>query len=526
MKVLLVDDEILTIRMLQTLLPWKELGLELVGYAQDGHEAYRKILEDAPDIVISDIKMPGMSGIELLKKITALSSGIRTILMSAYADFSYAKEAMKSGCYDYILKPVDETELEQVLRKAVSDIQGEKEQERIISRSVRQLDSLNLYHYMRTGHGLNKIRGTQCALFRDAPAFSVFMLQLNSGTIDEYNDSYNMELAQSGYILSIVENVLEKEKTPHICFDYEEGTWTILLAQTDTAQQELAKEIIGRLREEAGLSLSVCFSSYGKEPEDLPFLFEEVKSLSKYSFYIGDADILGYGYNCNRGELDEVRDIGMAKDIDQVIRERDRDRLRLILNEAFELAPRHYPGSQKNICELCYQTVLAMRKYLTEEELGPVNYGRLYEITYEKLSAIPSQKELKQVLLEIIAAIPAAAESLPEKSYSKPVAESLAFINDKYNQNISLNEICAAVSVSKNYFCYLFKRETGMSLWNYLTVIRLQHAKELLLQTDLKSYEIAFQVGYDNPSYFSKLFKKYEQMTPNEYREKTGTENK
>ncbi|MGN0311563.1 MAG: helix-turn-helix domain-containing protein, partial [Lachnospiraceae bacterium] len=95
----------------------------------------------------------------------------------------------------------------------------------------------------------------------------------------------------------------------------------------------------------------------------------------------------------------------------------------------------------------------------------------------------------------------------------------LDIIKEKYNRNLSLEDICQEVSVSKNYFCYLFKRETGMSLWNYLTVVRLQHARELLEKTDLRSYEIAFQVGYENPSYFSTLFKKYEHMSPNEYRE-------
>lgn len=103
-------------------------------------------------------------------------------------------------------------------------------------------------------------------------------------------------------------------------------------------------------------------------------------------------------------------------------------------------------------------------------------------------------------------------------SYSKPVRESLALIEERYNENLSLEEICEKIAVSKTYFCYLFKRETGMSLWNYLTFVRLNHARELLETTELKNYEIAFQVGYENPSYFSRLFKKYEGVTPNEYR--------
>ena len=124
MKVLLVDDEIFTIRMLQNVIHWKEMALEVSGYAGSGEEAYEKVVKERPDIVISDIRMHGMSGIELLKKIHMYDAGIRVILMSAYADFSYAREALKAGCSDYILKPIDEVEMEHALRKVTAEIQG------------------------------------------------------------------------------------------------------------------------------------------------------------------------------------------------------------------------------------------------------------------------------------------------------------------------------------------------------------------------------------------------------------------
>ena len=106
------------------------------------------------------------------------------------------------------------------------------------------------------------------------------------------------------------------------------------------------------------------------------------------------------------------------------------------------------------------------------------------------------------------------------KKYSDSIEKCLKIIGEKYDKNITLDEITKEVAVSKNYFCYLFKKEMGMSLWSYLTQVRLDKAKELLKNTDMKTYEIAFKVGYDNPSYFSKIFKKIENMTPNEYREK------
>lgn len=151
MKILLVDDEMFTIRMLQNLIHWEQLGLEVMGYARDGQEAFHMIMENPPDIVLTDIKMDTMNGLELVKKIQGFSPDIRVLLMSAYADFGYVKEAMKRGCSDYILKPIDEAELEQALRRTVEEIRGRKEQESVIKRKRGPAEAMKLYQYMKNG---------------------------------------------------------------------------------------------------------------------------------------------------------------------------------------------------------------------------------------------------------------------------------------------------------------------------------------------------------------------------------------
>ncbi len=159
MKVLLVDDEIFTIRMLQTLIPWEKLGMEVIGYAQSGEEAYEKTLREHPDIIISDIRMPGMSGLEFLRRVHYYDENIKMILMSAFADFSYIKEGMKLGCSDYILKPVDENELEQVLARVAAEIRGEQKRLETVQKSARQMDRLQVYQYMCSGRMGRRLDG-------------------------------------------------------------------------------------------------------------------------------------------------------------------------------------------------------------------------------------------------------------------------------------------------------------------------------------------------------------------------------
>lgn len=529
MKVLLVDDEIFTIRMLQNLIHWKEMGLELIGYAQNGEDAYAKTIEENPDIIISDIKMPGMNGLEFVKKVKAYNKGIKIILMSVYADFSYVQEGIRLKCSDYILKPIDESDLEKVLRKLIMEIQGEKERQTIISESANQLDKMNMFHFMKTGHGINKIKNagqTELIKRMTMQKYSVFMVQISNATIDEYNKTTNIEMVHEGYICSVLGNTLLSMEAEYRIFDYEENSWTIILeGKNGFKREEIARRLIDAMWEETGLKVNVCFSSFGHQLEELPELYEELRNLSKYSFYIGDMDILGYEYNCNKEELKEVRDIGITKDIEQAVNNKEVEKIYTILNEAFELSKEHYPGELTNIYELCYQTLLSVRKQIPEKERGSEKYRELFGMSYEKLKKIPSLKELKTEIMRMVGYIPnitavsASVGKIKQNTYSEPVKESIVLIEQKYNENLSLDEICEEIAVSKNYFCYLFKRETGRSVWNYLTEIRLEHAKQLLEDTDLRSYEVAFQVGYDNPSYFSKLFKKYENMTPNEYRE-------
>lgn len=520
MNVLLVDDEKITIRMLQSLINWEELGLHLIGDAQNGQEAFEIVKETRPDIVISDIKMPGMDGLELLRKIVSCCPATRVIMMSAYADFSYVKEAIKYGSCDYILKPVDEMELVQTLRKTISGIQGEREYQKVIATSEKQLAQISIYHFMQTGHGRDKAGAALENNGLKLNKYALFMLQEDNGTINEYNDANNLEMSQEGYSLSALENILMEFQLRHMVFHLEDTVWTVMIDELYSIRREkLAENIIKKWKERTGTKLSICFSSVAEDFQYLPDLFEEVRSLSKYRFYIGEETILGYGFNCNKAELNEVRNIGIMREAEQLVNDHNLERLKDMLEEVFVLSPQHNCNEVGFVCEICYHILLLLRKQIPVQE----DCQELCGITYEQLAAIPSLKALKERMLQIIELAFDQMRDEEGKEYSKAVRDSIIYMEDHYNQNISLEEICMEISISKNYFCYLFKRETGMSLWNYLTVIRLNHGKALLEKTDLKSYEIALQVGYDNPSYFSKLFKKYEGMTPNEYRKKAMT---
>ena len=153
LKLLLADDEELSVRMLKNLINWQSYGIQIVGSANNGIEAWELYLRERPDIILTDIRMPGMDGLELTRKIKEVDSSAEIILISAYADFEYARRAIALGGANYLLKPVDELELEKALRKITEKIDSQKATRRMLQNAEVQKNTIAVYSYMRSGKG-------------------------------------------------------------------------------------------------------------------------------------------------------------------------------------------------------------------------------------------------------------------------------------------------------------------------------------------------------------------------------------
>lgn len=518
MKVLLVDDEQITIKLLKNLIAWDDLGLEIAGTASDGVEALQLAVSVRPDIVITDIRMPNMDGLELIGKLNALSSHIKIIVMSAYADFSYVKEAMRMRCSNYILKPLDENELTMTLKKVIEEVNGTQHIQQAISRSEKELRMLALYQYMCHKKGREKILRLKHKYDFDFGRYVVLLIQKYNDSINEYVYAESMDLVRENYILSVIQEKLKSHYSGnYLEFTHNEEFYIFLLEEKAEHMTKLCAKVLGDVEAETKLHIQICFSMDGGSIEELPSLYEQVTDLAKYGYFMGDEPILGYNYNCEGNRITEMHRVGLLREAQRAIEEGDTVRLRDIFEEVFSYPAQFHPQTVDMIYEFCYRVMLTTEKYAKEKETG----GREDDIfTYEKLKEYHSLNELKDKVYAVLNHMPGDRSDEKKKKYSKPVEKCIEIIETRYEQNLSLETISTEIAVSKNYFCYLFKRETGMSVWGYLTQVRMDYAKKLLRNTDLKSYEIAFKVGYDNPSYFAKIFKKSEGCTPNEYRDK------
>lgn len=516
-KAMLVDDEMLSVKMLEKLINWKQYGIDIVAEASDGLEAVEQFKKHQPNIVITDIRMPNLSGIEFIKKIREIDSEAEFILISAYAEFGYIKDAMRLGCSNYILKPIDELELEKTLQTVVSKISDKNIAKKYAAKSELMQKKQLVLAFMKSGHKAGAALEAFAEFNKRSGPFTVMSVIPDSETINEYVGLSDLSGEQLDYVPDRMEEAIRRH-CGCLMLNYEEYAWVAVLFSGNIQQiVKIAKEIKELLFLECKIKAKVCFSRASVSAEELPLLYEQVRQLMKYSLYIGSS-ILGHGYNCNEDKFNTIKIATLTRDMREAVKQRNTAAACRIMDEVFRMSESISPKYLANIYTFCFETVLTVKAVLTADGCKAAEDTGILGTTYQEIASIPSMNKLRKFMSEVIHTV-SSINKAGDMNYSTLVENGMAYIRENYNSNLSLEKICGHLAVSKNYFCSLFKRDTGKSIWAYLTEVRMEKAKEFLEKTDWKSYMIAYSVGYDNPSYFSRLFRKLYDQTPGEYRE-------
>lgn len=519
LSAIIVDDEVLSIKMMENILDWDSLGIRIVGTAQNGLEALNLCHQEDPNIIITDIKMPNLNGLEFIKKARVTNPGAEFILISAYADFDYVKRAIELGCSNYILKPVDEFELEQTLKKIIAKISDKMIAEKNAVKNRVAHDKQVIYRYMSTGVNPLAAGKSTSSLNLNLSSYTLFSFNLTEQSMNDYIENGLQLDAQMAFIMERMSAVME-EFGHCVLFDYKDYAWTAILSG-DCSKESLsacASKMIDLFAEEIHMKIHVCFSPRGSRLDELPHLYRRLAQLSRFSSYIGDEEVLGYGYNMIETTFQQVDLLAYTKRLAEALNLNDAEEAARIIEEVLLLSCKSDPASLHLFIDFNYNAFCAIREKLIKENRLTDEYHEIRLLSYRDISDISTADEMSRFMNRILQLLSPNRSQTAKPRYSALVEVGIRYLGENYDRNLSLEEICTELSVSKNYFSYLFKRETGWNLWAYLTEIRLNKSKELLRTTDCKSYEIAYMVGYDNPSYFSKLFKKNTGMTPNEYR--------
>lgn len=522
-RILIVDDEQVIINGLKKIIHWDEYGIEIPVEAFNGREALEKINEYKPDLMITDIKMPEMDGLSLIKTLRENGSNIKIIIISGYNDFQYVREALKYGVENYITKPVDKEELSSTLISAAEKIQSEAyEKIKLRENEYVILDSI-LYRLVTNRVGKRELDEKSDLLgIRESDVFFtvavVKVLKQAEGSNALISEERLLEFA----IMNIMKETIGEDFKFHIFFDM--NGELVILFHSDTSDNIMEK--IERILKNCILNINQylktdLFITIGKAQECLDAVHLSYRSASDLLQYFV---ILPRNYILS-SEKSEIEDKKR-----QEIFILDHDKLKsLILLYQQEEIQRFFDMIYENITKAGYVPMVQINAIAVEVLACFVNTIKEGFVGVEGI--LENYEELFLNLMKkhtpdnLIAFIKIAALKISEdiKQYGeKPkllVDKIIDYIHANYHiRDISLKSLSYQFNINSIYLGQILKKRTGELFSDYLNGIRIEKARELLLNTNLKTAEISEKVGYSDPNYFYRVFKKSIGVYPTKYR--------
>ncbi len=555
-KVFLVEDEYAIREGIKKSVNWEANGFELVGEAGDGEVAYPKILKSMPDILITDIRMPFMDGLTLASMVKNEIPDIRIIVLSGYDDFNYAKEAISIGVEEYILKPVSGENLMKELGKVADAIKADRREKEVgqqYQKDMEEIRTLEQQKFIRDMIG-GKLSmqesiqtGRKLGIDITAAFYSIVLMQVfpknkSVGELNEY----------SGVEEEIYSRIKERHTDSSHAFLYEQVGGVLCFLEKADSEEEIRTNIDKGIEEIKNLMTEyedrVYYISIGKIVErirdvnqsyadagrkfaerymmDDSFVFYDdnqrdeigrsilrekdgsAGSLKMDSIDIGKLDISGVDismisqktiYNfLKNGTLSEIGDL-----VEEYFDSLGQDALESIMLRQYVLV-------ESLISAAAFLDDLGVDKQSSSEILGELN---------NPLGYVESQEKARNYVSRLLTAMIEYRNQLSDKKYTEIIDKAKKYIQENYrNEDMSLQSVASSVNVSSNHFSAIFRKETGDTFIDYLTTVRMNKAKDLLVCTSMKTSEIGFEVGYRDPHYFSYIFKKTQGMSPKEYR--------
>lgn len=534
-KVFLVEDEMVIRRGIKNSIDWEKEGYIFCGEASDGELAYPMIIKEKPDILITDIRMPFMDGLELCKLVKKELPNIKILILSGYDEFDYAKEAIRLGVTEYLLKPISSGKLLEALNGVSESIRREKEDKDLVRKYMEEMRE-------NTEHEKQKF-------FEQMIAGNLSMADaLETGKKYEMNLSagmYNLllfrftlgeENRKSGELLGEAEYAIEKltERLEYV-FEFQRGVegWAFLLmADNEEQMSERVKELSKDLEEiMKNYSTIAYFGGIGQPVARLRELEESFREAER---------ALAARYTMELNRIISVEDIRMAQNVDTLDDieitsfgeiEKTRTMLEKFLNNGAEDEIDEFVDvyinelPEENLKSVLMRQYIIMDAYIVMmsfcEKIEGIE-GEMQAQSEElknSMKTIQTLEEIKNYIRMLLKKIIGVRDTISGRRYSDIIEIAKDQTRKTYmSDEISLNTIAAEVGMSPSYFSSIFSKEMGKTFVEYLTEIRMDRAKELLMCSSMKTSEIGYEVGYKDPHYFSYIFKKTQNCTPKEFR--------
>lgn len=541
LKIFLAEDEVVVRETIKRMIPWEELGFELVGEAADGEMALPLLLRQQPDLLITDIKMPFMDGLTLARLAKKEIPGLKVVILSGYDDFNYAKQAIGIGVEDYLLKPIKKNALIERLSEIRSRYEHEKTQKEYYEKFQREMqayekNSSRDFFEALVGGSMDMMevykRAEKLGLDIVAEAYNVLIFTMNcdedfSGQRDEYS-SWEAES------LELLENFFAGHSSAMLFRSNIFSYGVLLKGQRETIEENTracVDEIRKILSRQDGRR--EWFLAVGQSVERLSQIQKSYHTASRAfsQRYLYDENILYYDEMETMehpGGQAETEDNAYLQKVD--VNALNPAILQKFLSNGLQEETENfvkdyfYAIGQEPMESLVFRNYVILNVRFSVisfiKGLG-CDTNEMESADTEEVLA-ESGKNMESAIAYAKKMISQAIEIRDQNSGNKNrsiLKTAVDFIDSHYmDEEISLNTVANVANVSSNHFSALFSQNMGQTFIEYLTTLRMNKAKELLRCTGMRSSEIAGEIGYKDAHYFSYLFKKTQGMTPSDYR--------
>lgn len=541
LKIFLAEDEVVVRETIKRMIPWEELGFELVGEAADGEMALPLLIRQQPDLLITDIKMPFMDGLTLARLAKKEIPGLKVVILSGYDDFNYAKQAIGIGVEDYLLKPITKNALIERLSEIRSRYEHEKTQKEYYEKFQREMqayekNSSRDFFEALVGGSMDMMevykRAEKLGLDIVAEAYNVLIFTMNcdenfSGQRDEYS-SWEAES------LELLENFFAGHSSAMLFRSNIFSYGVLLKGQRETIEENTracVDEIRKILSRQDGRR--EWFLAVGQSVDRLSQIQKSYHTASRAfsQRYLYDENILYYDEMETMehpGGQAETEDNAYLQKVD--VNALNPAILQKFLSNGLQEETENfvkdyfYAIGQEPMESLVFRNYVILNVRFSVisfiKGLG-CDTNEMESADTEEVLA-ESGKNMESAIAYAKKMISQAIEIRDQNSGNKNrsiLKTAVDFIDSHYmDEEISLNTVANVANVSSNHFSALFSQNMGQTFIEYVTTLRMNKAKELLRCTGMRSSEIAGEIGYKDAHYFSYLFKKTQGMTPSDYR--------
>jgi two-component system response regulator YesN len=519
-SILIVDDEAIELETMEHYVPWDKIGITVAGTARNGKEALGKLAELKPDIILTDVRMPIMDGLEFGRRAKQIDKNVKIIYLSGHNEFQYIKAALNIEATGYLLKPIDMEELLALLEKVkkkceeeqLADQGGDWVREKLMMRIIREPDREKRYDWTRkwelsaSDFVAGKAFAAVYVTFDSAAAYPSSATLPSSPAATDRTELFRSVARQR------LDSYVIVETEPNALFVLYQWKSEQRAAQSTAAFWELFREQLAPAYES---QMTIGLSNPFVDFHQIGDAYLQARACNDEKFYKLSGGVITPDDLKPTKQTDEDGEQTAAR-LASSIQSGDSEQISLILKAFFqnireERIDRNY----------AIRTILRLLTAL-EQHFSMLLAGSLKELLlkdhWKEISSMSSASHIQAYVIHFCDEMRKAASERDVDRNQSVADQIVKLIGERYHLPLTVEEIAKEVYLSPNYIRTIFKEKMGETILDYITKIRMNRAADLLKDKSLKVREVAHNVGYENVSYFCSIFQKHRGSTPNEYR--------